>query len=111
LSIIRLRSDAITQEEVAYYFISLALGSINGLRLPAWWIGPFAARGRVRAADLVGDEVYPLVELTRPPVIRWLALCLPLTEREPLSLRGSRVAEHHRMEVRGRQRERDPACG
>jgi hypothetical protein len=40
LSIIRLRSDAITQEEVAYYFISLALGLVNGLRLPAWWIGP-----------------------------------------------------------------------
>jgi Domain of unknown function (DUF4956) len=79
LSIIRLRSDAITQEEVAYYFISLALGLINGLRLPAWWIGPFAARGRIRAADLVGDEVFPLVELTRPPVIRWLAVCLPLS--------------------------------
>ena len=30
--------------------------------------------------------------LTRPPVIRGFALCLPLTEREPLSLRGSRVA-------------------
>lgn len=40
LSIIRLRSDAITQEEVAYYFIALALGLVNGLRLPAWWIGP-----------------------------------------------------------------------
>jgi hypothetical protein len=40
LSIIRLRSDAITQEEVAYYFIALALGLVNGLRLPGWWIGP-----------------------------------------------------------------------
>ena len=50
-------------------------------------------------------------ELTRPPGIRGFALCLPLTEREPLSLRGSRVAEHDRMEVRGRQRERDLACG
>jgi hypothetical protein len=40
LSIIRLRSDAITQEEVAYYFIALALGLVNGLRLPAWWVGP-----------------------------------------------------------------------
>jgi len=86
LSIIRLRSDAITQEEVAYYFISLALGLINGLRLPAWWIDPFAARGRIRAADLVGDEVFPLVELTRPPVIRGFALCLPLSV--PLRPRG-----------------------
>ncbi|MGH8880213.1 MAG: DUF4956 domain-containing protein [Stackebrandtia sp.] len=33
LSIIRLRSDAITQEEVAYYFVALALGLVNGLAL------------------------------------------------------------------------------
>ncbi|WP_041626780.1 DUF4956 domain-containing protein [Stackebrandtia nassauensis] len=34
LSIIRLRSDAITQEEVAYYFVALALGLVNGLAIP-----------------------------------------------------------------------------
>jgi hypothetical protein len=32
LSIIRLRSDSITQEEIAYYFIALALGLVNGLQ-------------------------------------------------------------------------------
>ena len=32
LSIIRLRSNSLTQEEVAYYFASLALGLIAGLR-------------------------------------------------------------------------------
>jgi hypothetical protein len=31
LSIIRLRSDAISQREVGYYFISLALGLVNGI--------------------------------------------------------------------------------
>jgi hypothetical protein len=31
LSIIRLRSSAITQEEVAYYFVALTLGLVNGL--------------------------------------------------------------------------------
>ena len=31
LSIIRLRSDSITQEEIAYYFTALALGLISGL--------------------------------------------------------------------------------
>lgn len=31
LSIIRLRSDMITQEEIAYYFIALALGLVAGL--------------------------------------------------------------------------------
>lgn len=40
LSIIRLRSDAITQEEIAYYFISLALGLVNGLHPGAPWLAP-----------------------------------------------------------------------
>lgn len=31
LSIIRLRSDMITQEEIAYYFVSLALGLLAGV--------------------------------------------------------------------------------
>lgn len=31
LSIIRLRSSALTQEEVGYYFVALALGLVNGL--------------------------------------------------------------------------------
>lgn len=38
LSIIRLRSDAITQEEVAYYFVALALGLVNGMTLADWRI-------------------------------------------------------------------------
>ena len=40
LSIIRLRSDAITQEEIAYYFIALALGLIAGLHPGDLWIAP-----------------------------------------------------------------------
>jgi hypothetical protein len=40
LSIIRLRSDAITQEEVAYYFVSLALGLIAGLHPGPLWLAP-----------------------------------------------------------------------
>ena len=39
LSIIRLRSDSITQEEIAYYFVALALGLIAGIH-PG---GPFLA--------------------------------------------------------------------
>ena len=38
LSIIRLRSDAITQEEVAYYFVTLVMGLVNGLRLDDRWM-------------------------------------------------------------------------
>ena len=40
LSIIRLRSDAITQEEIAYYFIALALGLVAGLHPGPLWMTP-----------------------------------------------------------------------
>jgi hypothetical protein len=40
LSIIRLRSDSITQEEVAYYFVSLAMGLVNGLHPGPVWLAP-----------------------------------------------------------------------
>src|SRR5215212_10135631 len=33
LSIIRLRSSAVTQQEVAYYFVALVMGLVNGLNL------------------------------------------------------------------------------
>jgi hypothetical protein len=34
LSIIRLRSSAVTQQEVAYYFVALVMGLVNGMNLP-----------------------------------------------------------------------------
>lgn len=40
LSIIRLRSDTLTQEEVAYYFVSLAIGLVNGLHPDPAWLSP-----------------------------------------------------------------------
>jgi hypothetical protein len=40
LSIIRLRSSSITQEEIAYYFVALALGLIAGLAASPVWIAP-----------------------------------------------------------------------
>lgn len=40
LSIIRLRSDQITQQEIAYYFISLALGLLAGLHHDPFWVTP-----------------------------------------------------------------------
>lgn len=42
LSIIRLRSSQLTQEEVAYYFAALALGLIHGLRPDPLWVAPVA---------------------------------------------------------------------
>lgn len=47
LSIIRLRSDAITQEEVAYYFVALAMGLVSGLHPDPWWISPAVSVGLV----------------------------------------------------------------
>jgi len=43
LSIIRLRSDSITQEEIAYYFVALALGLITGLSADPLWLAPVLA--------------------------------------------------------------------
>ncbi|MDN5812982.1 MAG: DUF4956 domain-containing protein [Micrococcaceae bacterium] len=40
LSIIRLRSNTLTQEEVAYYFVSLAIGLVNGLHPDPAWLAP-----------------------------------------------------------------------
>lgn len=40
LSIIRLRSDQITQQEIAYYFVALALGLLAGLRPEPLWTVP-----------------------------------------------------------------------
>ena len=40
LSIIRLRSSEITQEEVAYYFVSLAMGLLAGVDLDRDWLSP-----------------------------------------------------------------------
>jgi hypothetical protein len=43
LSIIRLRSDSITQEEIAYYFIALALGLITAISTSPAWLAPALA--------------------------------------------------------------------
>jgi hypothetical protein len=40
LSIIRLRSDQITQQEIAYYFTALALGLLAGLHPSPMWLTP-----------------------------------------------------------------------
>ncbi len=42
LSIIRLRSFELTQQEVAYYFAALALGLLGGLTTSTSWLTPLA---------------------------------------------------------------------
>ncbi|MGH9248224.1 MAG: DUF4956 domain-containing protein [Acidimicrobiales bacterium] len=53
LSIIRLRSEQLTQEEVAYYFVALALGLVNGLRPVPGWLAPAVSAVLVAGMYLV----------------------------------------------------------
>ncbi|WP_328989427.1 DUF4956 domain-containing protein [Kribbella sp. NBC_01245] len=87
LSIIRLRSDSITQEEVAYYFVSLAMGLVNGLHPGPFWVAPalslllvglmylvdhpgLTARSRRQKVTL--DQAYPDVRDIQPALERLL---------------------------------------
>lgn len=53
LSIIRLRSDSITQEEIAYYFVALALGLIAGLASTPLWLAPTLSAALVAVMYIV----------------------------------------------------------
>lgn len=55
LSIIRLRSAELDQQEIAYYFAALTLGLVGGLSLQPIWLGP-ALMVAVLVALLVGDH-------------------------------------------------------
>lgn len=55
LSIIRLRSDELSQREVAYYFASLAIGLLGGLAPSPLWIA-FAGMALVVAVMFVADS-------------------------------------------------------
>jgi hypothetical protein len=53
LSIIRLRSDSITQEEIAYYFVALALGLVAGLSASPRWLPPLLSAALVAVMYVV----------------------------------------------------------
>ena len=55
LSIIRLRSAELDQQEVAYYFAALALGLLGALALEPWWLSP-ALMAAILIALAVGDS-------------------------------------------------------
>ncbi len=55
LSIIRLRSSELAQEEVAYYFTALALGLLGGISVSPVWLTP-ALMVAILAALFIGDH-------------------------------------------------------
>ena len=55
LSIIRLRSSEIAQEEIAYYFSALALGLLAGFEVDPAWLTP-ALMLTILAALFIGDH-------------------------------------------------------
>jgi hypothetical protein len=55
LSIIRLRSFELDQQEVAYYFVSLALGVLGGVPISPDWLPP-VLMGALLVAVYVGDH-------------------------------------------------------
>ncbi len=88
LSIIRLRSDAVSQEEVAYYFVALALGLVNGLHPEPAWLAPAVSAGllvvmygadhprlaaRTRRQQVTLDRAYSSDEQLRAVLERLLA--------------------------------------
>jgi hypothetical protein len=55
LSIIRLRSFELDQQEVAYYFVALSLGVLGGVPISPDWLAP-ALMAALLVAILVGDH-------------------------------------------------------
>lgn len=55
LSIIRLRSFELDQQEIAYYFVSLAMGVLGGIALAPVWLTP-ALIGAMLVAVWIGDH-------------------------------------------------------
>jgi hypothetical protein len=77
LSIIRLRSDAITQEEIAYYFVALALGLLAGVAAGPDYLAPV----------LIGLLVLVMYVADNPRL-------LPRSRRQMLTLDAAVSDEH-----------------
>jgi hypothetical protein len=101
LSIIRLRSSSITQEEVAYYFVSLAMGLVTGLHPDPVWLSPALSVGLVLvmyAADhprfaqrthrqtVTLDVAYPNIETLKAALSELLVADVLYVEVEELDM-------------------------
>ncbi|MET8861785.1 DUF4956 domain-containing protein [Nonomuraea sp. NPDC004580] len=56
LSIIRLRSSEITQQEIAYYFIAIVLGLVNGIAGASWPLTALLLNAVLLTVIYVGDH-------------------------------------------------------
>ena len=97
LSIIRLRSQELDQEEVAYYFSALALGLLGGITVDPSWLTP-VLMASILVALFIGDHPRVFAK-TR---IQTVTLDAAYTNEDELkerleSLLGARV---RRMKVR-----------
>lgn len=97
LSIIRLRSDELDQQEIAYYFAALALGLLGGLSVEPAWLAP-ALMGLVLVALFVGDGPWLYARYR----VQTVTLDSAITDERALvarleALLGARV---HRVKVR-----------
>jgi hypothetical protein len=97
LSIIRLRSFELDQQEVAYYFVALALGLLGGVPVSPDWLVP-ALMGALLAAIFVGDHPRLLSRYR----VQQVMLDVALTDETALirhleNMLGARV---HRVAVR-----------
>ena len=97
LSIIRLRSAELDQQEIAYYFAALTLGLLGGLSMSPAWLAP-TLMGAVLLAVFLGDS--PL--LFSRYRVQTLTLDAVYTDERTLIARleellGARV---HRIKVR-----------
>lgn len=91
LSIIRLRSFELDQQEVAYYFVALALGVLGGVPITPLWLAP-ALMGLLLLTIFIGDHPALFADYT----VQTLTLDKAIPERNSLiahieRLTGARV--------------------
>src|SRR5699024_9898287 len=70
LSIIRLRSDQITQQEIAYYFTALALGLLAGLHPEPMWLTPVLSALVILAIAILDSPLIASSTVRSPTVTR-----------------------------------------
>jgi len=97
LSIIRLRSAELDQQEVAYYFASMTIGLLGGLVIAPAWLAP-ALMGAILVALAIGDSARLFARYR----VQSMILDVAYTDERLLiarleSLLGARV---HRVKVR-----------